>query len=64
MMTTTVSSDDLDELDVKAEVMVIFLQKKESLVSMVTVTDDLDESDVKAEVLVIVHQKKKLHSDL
>ena len=63
MMMTTVSSDDLDELDVKAEVKVVFLQMKESLVSMVTMTDDLDEPDVKAEVLVIFHQKK-LHSNL
>jgi hypothetical protein len=63
MMTTTVSSDDLDELDVKAEVMVIFLQK-ESLVSMMTMTDDLDEPDVKAEEVWVIFHQKKLHSNL
>lgn len=68
MTTMAVSADDLDELDVKAEVMVIFHQnsvlKKRSLVLMMTMTfDDPNELDVKAEVMAIFHQKR-LHSDL
>lgn len=59
--------DDLDDLDVKAEVLVIFHQKRlrlqrESLVLSMMMNASPDELDVKAEAEIL--QQKKLHLDL